>query len=150
MNASSCRFKSCYPHQRLTKCEEPSLSITPKIMTDINENALHQATWRANFLDSINLPPVHRYDQNPLPCLSSEANAFGVQIDLCRKIPSGSCFPFPVLASFPPPSFLSYHEHVKKSSFRLNVIKLTENDKEAGVCLYVSERTPAITYTKMA
>ena len=31
-----------------------------------------------------------------------------------------------------------------------NVIKLTENDKEAGVCLYVSERTPAITYTKMA
>ena len=31
-----------------------------------------------------------------------------------------------------------------------NVNKLTENDKEAGVCLYVSERTPAITYTKMA
>ncbi|WP_294482849.1 hypothetical protein [uncultured Ruminococcus sp.] len=31
-----------------------------------------------------------------------------------------------------------------------NVIKLTENEKEAGVCLYVSERTPAITYTKMA
>ena len=31
-----------------------------------------------------------------------------------------------------------------------NVIKLTENDKEAGVCLYVSEQTPAITYTKMA
>jgi hypothetical protein len=31
-----------------------------------------------------------------------------------------------------------------------NVIKLTENEKEAGVCLYVSEQTPAITYTKMA
>ncbi len=99
MNASSCRFKSCYPHQRLTKCEAPSLSINPKIMTDINENALHQATWRANFLDSINLPPVHRYDQNPLPCLSSEANAFGVQIVLCRKIPSGSCFPWIVVTA---------------------------------------------------
>ena len=33
---------------------------------------------------------------------------------------------------------------------RRNVIKLTENEKEAGVCLYVSERTPAITYTKKA
>ena len=31
-----------------------------------------------------------------------------------------------------------------------NVIKLTENEKEARVCLYVSEQTPAITYTKMA
>lgn len=31
-----------------------------------------------------------------------------------------------------------------------NVIKLTENEKEAGVCLYVREQTPAITYTKMA
>jgi hypothetical protein len=31
-----------------------------------------------------------------------------------------------------------------------NVIKLTENEKESGVCLYVSEQTPAITYTKMA
>ena len=27
-----------------------SLSINPKIVTDINENALYQATWRANFL----------------------------------------------------------------------------------------------------
>lgn len=34
--------------------------------------------------------------------------------------------------------------------FNGNVIKLTENEKEAGVCLYVSEQTPAITYTKMA
>lgn len=31
-----------------------------------------------------------------------------------------------------------------------NVIKLTESEKEAGVCLYVREQTPAITYTKMA
>ena len=31
-----------------------------------------------------------------------------------------------------------------------NVIKLTENDKEARVCLYVSEQTPAITYSKTA
>ena len=31
-----------------------------------------------------------------------------------------------------------------------NVIKLTENEKEAGVCLYVSEQTPANTYSKMA
>ncbi|MCR4637613.1 hypothetical protein [Ruminococcus sp.] len=31
-----------------------------------------------------------------------------------------------------------------------NVIKLTENDKEAGVCLYVSEQTPANTYSKTA
>ena len=31
---------------------------------------------------------------------------------------------------------------------RVNVIKLTENEKEAGVCLYVSEQTPAITYSK--
>lgn len=31
-----------------------------------------------------------------------------------------------------------------------NVIKLTENEKEAGVCLYVSEQTPANTYSKTA
>ena len=39
---------------------------------------------------------------------------------------------------------------LKKQLPKGNVIKLTENDKEAGVCLYVSEQTPAITYTKMA
>ena len=31
-----------------------------------------------------------------------------------------------------------------------NVIKLTENEKEVGVCLYVSEQTPANTYSKTA
>ena len=34
--------------------------------------------------------------------------------------------------------------------FTGNVIKLTENEKEAGVCLYVSEQTPANTYSKTA
>jgi hypothetical protein len=37
----------------------------------------------------------------------------------------------------------------KTPDFR-NVIKLTENEKEAGVCLYVSEQTPANTYSKTA
>ena len=50
-----------------------------------------------------------------------------------------------------PEQRLSYHAPQKKNPAHLrNVIKLTENEKEAGVCLYVSERTPAITYTKMA
>ena len=46
-------------------------------------------------------------------------------------------------------SILQNRYFTKNPRFFGNVIKLTENDKEAGVCLYVSERTPAITYTKM-
>jgi len=40
--------------------------------------------------------------------------------------------------------------HKTKPPVYGNVIKLTESEKEAGVCLYVREQTPAITYTKMA
>jgi len=45
---------------------------------------------------------------------------------------------------------LSLAQKSGQARCKANVIKLTENEKEAGVCLYVSEQTPANTYSKTA
>jgi len=46
--------------------------------------------------------------------------------------------------------YVTLFKQTNKDGHRPNVIKLTENEKEAGVCLYVSEQTPANTYSKTA